>query len=197
MRLRNLILFLLAGMSLAACGGAAAEPPAATATPVAVAQDDTPTEIVQQPTTAPAEATAPADLVAMVNGQGITTANFEAALARRRAQMDAVADQEALANAVLSELIEQVLVEQAAVDLNVVVTDEQVEAEVAALQAIAEENGRDWSAWLADNNYTEDKLREELRGQLVSAAVRDIVVGDAAEADTQQVHARHILVDTP
>lgn len=202
MRFRNLILCLLVSMALAACGGAAADPtsPTTDSTPAAVAQGDSPTEAAQQPTATPPDeaeaATVSADVVAVVNGQEIPTAAFEAALQRRRAQLDAVADEEALANAVLSELINQVLVEQAADDLGVVVTDAEVDAEVAALQAIAEENGRDWSAWLADNNYTEDRLREELRGQLISAGVRDVVVGDAAEADMRQVHARHILVDT-
>jgi parvulin-like peptidyl-prolyl isomerase len=195
-RLRNLMLLLLVSSALAACGGAATEPaPPATE---AIQSETQPTTVAMEPTEPPqGEAqTAPEDVVAVVNGQDISAAVFNEALATRRGQMNAVADEEALANAVLSELINQVLVEQAAADLGVTVTDEQLNAEVDALRAIAQENGRDWAAWLAENNYTEERLRDELRSQLISTGVRDVVVGDAAQENTPQVQARHILVDT-
>ncbi len=200
----------------AACGSA---PPPTTA-PTAVVQSDTPTAEIQtddnntaldaqtqpQQTQPPQQQDAgaaaasaatpiPSDVVAVVNGEPISAGEYDAMLARRRAEMS-VADETALETFVTTALINQKLIEQAAERMDVTVTDAELDAEIAQLKGIVEGNEAAWQAWLQQNNYTEPILREELRISLLTAKVRDEVVGNAPEQVTRQVHARHILVST-
>lgn len=193
---------------LAGCGGAeviptpTASPPPPTATPepappaaTAVAEPTSaPTEPVVEPTPATAEATGEArvELVAQVNGEGITQPEFDRALARIEQQSLVAADPQALAASVLDMLIEQKLIEQAAAEQQINVTDAEVEAEYQANRALVE-NEADWQQWLADNLYTEAEFRESLRATLIAGRVRDSITADLPE-NVPQVRARHILV---
>lgn len=199
------ILFGLLVLLIAACGGAPAPADPAQAeeaTPQAVAQvaTDTPPTAAPPPTAEPEEPTsdeqaAPDGVIATVNGEPITVEAYNIALERRRAEVNA-ADDAALETFVLTTLINQKITEQAAERMGITVTDAEVDAEIAQLQAIAEESGTEWDAWLDENGYTEAALRDELRTYLLVDKVRNEVVGDVAERTTRQVHARHILVDT-
>jgi parvulin-like peptidyl-prolyl isomerase len=132
-------------------------------------------------------------LVARVNGEGITTEEFERALLRSQQQI-AAASPEALQATVLDALIEQALIEQAAAQQEVVITDEQVEAEFEASKAIVPDETA-WQQWLDQNMFTEDEFRESLHATLIAASMRDRVVQELPE-NMLQVHARHILVDS-
>jgi parvulin-like peptidyl-prolyl isomerase len=132
-------------------------------------------------------------LVAKVNGTEITLPEFEQALTRQQAEIQA-ADPDAMAASVLDSLIEQTLIEQAASEQQITVTDAEIQAEI---QAMMQESGSDsaWQEWLAQNHFTQeqfaDYLRESMLTQRIIAQVTQSVTGALPH-----VHARHILVAT-
>ncbi len=130
-------------------------------------------------------------IVARVNGQAITLAAFERALARSSSPD---ADAVVLRGAVLETMIDQLLIVQAAAAGGLTVEDAALEAELASyVQAVG---GADaWANWLADNGYTETEFRAALRESLLTNLVRDVVTSGLNGAQPH-VHARHILVAT-
>lgn len=177
-------------LATAACGGA---PPTETtapgAPPPATAAVPTPTA----ETAPPGAATSSQPAAARVNGVDISRADFERALARSQ-QNNQVADQAALAESVLDMLIEQALIEQAAAEQGITVSDEALEAEYQATRALVPDDAA-WQTWLAQNQYTEGEFRQSLRAALIAGQVRDRIIG-SLPANVPQVHARHILVET-
>ena len=75
-------------------------------------------------------------LVARVNETEITLPEFQRALARRQAEMNA-ADPDALQASVLEALIEQALIEQEAANRNIVVSDEELQTQLAEYVSLA------------------------------------------------------------
>lgn len=130
------------------------------------------------------------DVVARVNGSDITRADYEREVARRNgasALVQAVSDQ------AINTLIEQRIIEQAAAELNVAVTTEDVDAEINALKDLT----IDWNAWLTENGYTEPEFRDAIRSNLLTQRVREAVLAQTGDVNTiRTVHARHILVAT-
>jgi len=129
----------------------------------------------------------PEPLAARVNGQPILLAEFEAELQRCEAAQ-VFTD---CAARVLQSLVEQVVVEQAAVNAGLKVAEETLEAEVARVRETLGVEG--FAAWLAANLYTEASFREAVRRDLLRAQMIAQVrqtVGD----DAEQVRARLILV---
>jgi len=133
------------------------------------------------------------ELVAMVNGQGITISQFERELARFQQQVNA-ADPAAARATVLNLLIEQLLITQDAERQQIAVDDAEVDQEIVSLQSLAGD-GTGWQAWLDENLYTEDEFRDTVRIGLLTVKMRDLITA-GLNADVLQVHARHILVDT-
>ena len=132
-------------------------------------------------------------LVARVNGQGITQADFDRALERIQGQFP-VDDPALMEAAVLDTLIEQELIEQAAAEAGVIVSDEMLEAEYQANREFGPGDA-DWQQWLDENRYTEAEFRASLREALIAGTMRDRMTEDMPEV-TLNVHARHILVST-
>ncbi|MGQ0604705.1 MAG: peptidylprolyl isomerase [Anaerolineales bacterium] len=127
-------------------------------------------------------------LAARVNDQPISLAVYQAEM-QRCESANAFPD---CAARVLQSLIEQASVEQAAVAAGLVVSDEEVQAEIANVQT-GQGSAEAYAAWLAANGYTEDSFREALRRDLLRARMAAKVtepVGETAE----QVHALVILV---
>jgi foldase protein PrsA len=117
-------------------------------------------------------------------------ARFEAGQAALGLQ---VADQVAYKQQVLEQLVEQELLRQLATNQGIVVSDEVVTAEV---NAMIEQSGQEhFDAWLTSNYYTLDEFREVIRLQLMTNQLTTPVV-EAVPTVTEQVHARHILVNT-
>ncbi len=133
-------------------------------------------------------------LVARVNGADITLPQFERAVAR--AQYDSVvSDSSLLQVTVLDTMIEQVLIDQAATQMNIVVSDGELDTELQANIQLA--GGQQaWQNWLSANQYTEAEFRDILRSTLITSRVRDAVTLANNEAALEQVRARHILVRT-
>lgn len=186
---RSALLILLL-LCLSACGG---DTPAATSEPTAIPAVPTP-----NPDDLPLSA-AGVPVIARVNGVDILKTDYDRSLVRNQ-QLSIAADANALARTVLDTLIEQEVIEQAAAELNVVVTDAEIDADINNM--VNQAGNQDaWNAWLRDNLYTAEEYREATRSQLITLRVRDAVlaqsvapvVGDNA---VRQVHARHILVST-
>lgn len=135
------------------------------------------------------------EVVARVNGRDITLPEFQDALTRYQQQIvTEAADMAALEATVLDTLIEQKLIEQAAVALQIEVTNAEVEAEIANnIELAGGEDG--WQEWLTVNGYSEEEYRETVYESFLTSRIRDTVTADIGE-NAMQVHARHILVST-
>jgi parvulin-like peptidyl-prolyl isomerase len=169
------LVFALLTLLVAACSGAATNTPP------------------PQPTTPPALPTDSAGipLVASVNGVGIRQPLFERALVRYQQQVNA-ADLLALRETVLSNLVEQVLIEQAATQQNVIVSDAEVDAEYTAY--VQDAGGATaFETWLTTNSYSADEFRQALRESLYTTKMRDVVTA-GLNGNVPHVRARHILV---
>ena len=177
----------------AACGGDA--PPA---------EQDSPAQNEPAPTTVLPTATQDVPtptteaLAASVNGQPITLAAFQAEADRQEAQLAALglmpADRSVFEASVLTAMIDQMLIEQAAEVQGITVTDDEVETEIALNIELA--GGEDaWLAWLAENYLDRDSYRTSIRAALITTKIRDEVIAGVPDA-VPQVHARHILVAT-
>jgi parvulin-like peptidyl-prolyl isomerase len=144
------------------------------------------------PTATPAPTATPEPLAATVNGQDILLASYERELARCQAGL-AVSGQDpsTCPQAVLENLVEQALVEQAAGAAGLIVTDMEVDA---AIVEITTELGGPGAleVWLQANGYAPVEFRQALQADLLRARLAEqvAVVSETAE----QVHARAILV---
>jgi peptidyl-prolyl cis-trans isomerase C len=182
-----------------------------------------PTFVTSAPTSAPidaSEATVPAaptaasavessptpepPMAALANGQPIYLADYERELGRYEASLlsrgidpNSPEGQENLAQArawVLNVMIEQVLTEQAAATVGVVVSDAEVDA---YMQVMIDENGGEeaFRAKLAEWGETYEDAWREVRAQLIGMAMTQRVI-ESVPATAEHIHARHILVDT-
>lgn len=135
-----------------------------------------------------------APIVARVNGQAITLAAFERALARSGSPEASDPDAVVLRSAVLETMIDQLLIVQAATAGGLTVDDAALDAELASyVEAVG--GAEAWANWLAENGYTEAEFRATLRESLLTNLVRDVVTSGLNGAQPH-VHARHILVAT-
>jgi len=134
-----------------------------------------------------------APIVALVNGEGITLLNFQRELARRQ-QEASFSNPDALEESVLTTMIEQQVIEQAAAAQQIIVTDAELEAETQSNIALAGSEDR-WQTWLTTNLFTPEEFQNSLRSSLVTGRLRDSVTQNLADT-VEQVHARHILVAT-
>jgi hypothetical protein len=183
-----LLLVLSATLILSGCGGDAPAAPANTQNPVEVQSQAT-----EPPAVQPTEA-----LAALVNGQPITLAAFQIELQRQEAQLASMgvvpADRGVFETSVLSGLIDQVLIEQAATIQGLAVTEDELSTELALdIETAGGEAG--WRAWLAENGLTEEEYRASIRSALLTGKIRDLVIASVPD-NVEQVHARHILVST-
>lgn len=170
------IAFLLLALSLSAC--------ASFGTPA------TPT-----PTATPAPPTAtPVPAAAVVNGEVISLAEFEAELARYRSAMTAlgreVSDEEA-AKVVLDDLIDQVLLAQGARAGGFGLTEADLQSRIDAL-ADSIGGAEQLSAWQSAHGYDESSFHIALKRAAEAAWMRDKIVADVP-GTAEQVHVQQIL----
>ena len=177
----TLVLIALVGALAAGCGSAASDAPASTAGDPA------------------AQGSASEGLAARVNGVSIPLEAFQRALERERSSRQALgqpipADGALFEREVLDQMIEAVLIEQAAQAEGITLGESDLDAQIA--QSIEEAGGEEsWNAWLKMNNLTPEEHRAQLRTAVLGSGIAARI---AAETPTtaEQVHARHILVDT-
>jgi len=134
-----------------------------------------------------------APLAALVNGQPIYLADYEREVRQYQADMGEN-DAAQVRGWILEWMITEVLIEQAAATAGVVVSDAEVDAQMQ--QIVAENGGEEaFQAKLAARGETyEDAWRKQRREMIVAAMNQRI--SDAVPEVAEQVHARHILVDT-
>lgn len=199
----QLVSILLLGIMLVSCADSSAtqlatftpQPPSSKAEPTATEPDPTVTSPPPTPTLTPEPPAA-----ARVNGEIITVEEYEKEIARyeeaqRTLGRDAAAAGSPYQVQVLDALIERLLIEQAAVNAGVIITDADLESEMQQLieRTGGEENFR---AWLEQSQFTEDEFRLILRSDMVSQEMYARVIMNLPD-QVEQVHARHIVVDSP
>lgn len=160
--------------------------PAATLPPVAVATNTT-----VPPTPTPTE-----PLAALVNGEPIFLADFEAELARYEAsQAAAPAPDNGTTNyreQVLNALIERQLILQAAAGAGVTVAPETVDQRLAELRAAGD--AATFDTFLQTNGWTEETFHEVLEAELITGEMVARVTADVPTA-MEQVRASYIQMD--
>ena len=202
---------LLAVAFLAACDGGTAPPtaPVVASTQIQPTLTSPPVEDTPTPTAIPA--------IALVNGEPISLAAYQAELARLQAALSDLTAQSTGAptgiptgtptgiptgtelateneQRALDALVDQMLLAQGAAEagfsVDNAVLQERYDRLAAALGSTQALQG-----WMAENGYTEESFREDLSRAIAAAWMRDQVIGAVPEA-TEQVHARQILLPT-
>lgn len=182
---RTSVIFFIFAWFLASCGVKQTLPPA-TSTHIpspTISPTETATLLPPTPTPIPPAAT--------VNEEEIPLEDFQGEVSRYQAgggQMGDSIDSQA----VLDDLIAQVLLAQGARESGFVLDDTDLQSRVAQL---AEQVGGEaaLSDWLAQNSYTPDSFRRSLRRSIEAAWMRDQIIASVPET-AEQVHARQILV---
>lgn len=190
---------VLLAVLLSACGS-----PVTTPSSNPAPEEPSPTAPAPQPEEGTPSATTERPLAASVNGEPIylvdyqrQLAQYEAAMANSGVDPTSSEGQERLLQAreqILNWMIEQKLMEQAAAEQGIVVTDEEVNA---VLTEIIEETGGEeaFQSQIEQEGMTRQDVWDGLYAELIGAAVIDQVTGSVPET-AEHVHARHILVDT-
>jgi peptidyl-prolyl cis-trans isomerase C len=154
---------------------------------------DTPAPELPTSTPEPPTATPPPS-VAVVNGEYITIAEFQAELVRYKAAQSALGrtvSEEDANRIVLEDLIAQVLLSQAARGANINLTEADVQSRIDALAA--EIGGTEaLSAWQSAHRYDDASFRTVLKRSIEAAWMRDKIIADVP-AVMEQIHVRQIL----
>jgi parvulin-like peptidyl-prolyl isomerase len=143
-------------------------------------------------------------VAALVNGQPISSADYE----RQVEQVEAFFEQEGLdaeseeglerlaqaRRQVLEQMIDQELIRQAAAEMGISISDEELESSIAGI--VEQSGGEDgFYQSLEASGTTYDDFRQMLLDQLLSEAVYSSVTA-SIDSVAEQVHARHILLPT-
>jgi parvulin-like peptidyl-prolyl isomerase len=155
-------------------------------------------------TSIPPSATPEPPAAARVNGETIYLGDFYRELEQYKSflesqgtDLNSQEGQERMEQArdrILTMMIERVLTRQAAEKAGVVVGEDQVEQYMRDM--IAESGGEEaFRAKLRKWGETIEQAKREVRAQLIGMQMTQRAVAQVPESD-EQVHARHILVDT-
>ncbi|MCL4255095.1 MAG: peptidylprolyl isomerase [Anaerolineae bacterium] len=132
-------------------------------------------------------------VVARVNDEYITQDEFDRALARS-SELGQTTSYDAFAELVLTTLIQQKLINQAAIEMGITVTEDEISTEIAALRALVP-NDNDWQAWLIENRFRDEaEYRIITRDSLLTQKVQAQVI-QPTQGEVTEIRARHILVD--
>jgi parvulin-like peptidyl-prolyl isomerase len=135
----------------------------------------------------------PEPLAATVNGDGILLAALQAEVQRCQTGLtSAGVDAGNCPDSALQSLIEQKVVEQAAVAAKLTVADEEVSAAEARIQQSLGGEAA-YTAWLAANLYTPDEFRQALRLDRLRSKMADQVMATVG-SQAEQVHALALVV---
>lgn len=172
----------LAAAIMAACGGPTEAPGLE------------PTPEIESPVPPTATVT-PAPLAALVNGEAVTLEQFEREVQRYEASLAAagidLATRGEYRSEVLQSMIDRKLLVQAARSIGGDLSEAELEALIADLQAESPE----LTSWMTQSGYTEQEFRSELREEKLAARMIEAITS-AVPAEVEQVHARHILVSS-
>lgn len=180
------------------------EQPAVVVATVVPSQESPTLPATAAPPTLTPTPTPPAPLAALVNGQYVfladyerRVAQFEQALLQQGVDPNTGEGQADLAQAqqdLLEGLIDAVLIEQGGAALGITVTDGEVESQVAA--DIAAGGGQAaFDEWLQAVGQDQADYNDMLRQSMLTQRVMEAVTADVG-TEAEQIHARHILVDS-
>ena len=137
----------------------------------------------------------PADAVAVVDGQEIAKSDYDALIAQakksyknQKREFPAAGSQEfqTLRNQAVQFLVQREQFEQKAEDLDVKVTDKQVDARLEQIQKQYFGGDRKkFEKQLKEQGITEKQVRNDIRAQLVSEKIFAKVTGDAKVTDEE------------
>src|SRR5512140_266531 len=179
----KLIYLLLAGFlisGLAACNVPLLNRPTATPT------------LTLTPTFTPT--ITPIPLVLSVNGQGLTAAEFNAAVARYQkteSSLGKTVDADAAAKVVSQDLVDTLLLGQAAAAEGKAPDDAAVQSRLDALAAQIG-GAAALTDWEDTHGYIEADFRADLQRQMAAAVMRDEIIA-SVPASVEQVHVKQIL----
>jgi peptidyl-prolyl cis-trans isomerase C len=130
-------------------------------------------------------------LAAVVNGENITLAQYQAELNRYQTAIGTELATEQKQQ-VLDDLIDQILFAQAAVESGFTINDAVVQERVDQLvDRLGDRNLLD--EWLRTNGYNENDFNKDLKRSIAAAWMRDQIT-DQVPQEMEQVHARQILL---
>ncbi len=177
------LLLLFASLLIAGC----TSEPAAEVDDPSQGSETVPTQ-TEVPTLEPS--LTPIDFAIQVNGMIITTAEFQAELARYLAAVGtgtelATTDEEI----VVQELVNQLLLAQAAQESGFAANETIVQQRIDQLD-IGDQALQDW---LTDHGYTQESFRLALARSIAAAWMRDKIIADVPKT-AEQVHAHQILL---
>ncbi|MBW6467660.1 MAG: peptidylprolyl isomerase [Coriobacteriia bacterium] len=131
------------------------------------------------------------DVAAIVNGEEISKAELEAQVDRLMEQSPQMFEgDEGEARLVdfkrqlLDNMINNVLIRQAAAERGISVTDEEIDAQIADLKA-GFPSEEEFDTALANANLTLDDLKQQLRDQLATQRLMEDLVGDDEVTDAE------------
>jgi hypothetical protein len=203
--LSTLFLLSLLLISLAACRQdplptvqPQATVPAAATQPANVAEEPASPAGPVTPTAEPVLPTPTPALAAMVNGQPILLSTYEQELARYEQAhlelgLNPNEDGVDYRSLVLDHLIDQLLIEEAAAELNITVSAAELEQRLVEMQTLTggEEN---FVAWLQANQWSKEEFREALATEMLTERMVGHVTANVPYA-VEQVRARYIQVE--
>jgi foldase protein PrsA len=139
----------------------------------------------------------------LVNGQAVSLDEYETQVSQAMAVLGPQQDLDPqteegkaavvqLRRQILDAMIDLALIEQAAAQEGLSIPDEQVEQEMIRLVG---DDSAQFEDWLKANGLNRDGFQVQLRRQMLSAALQEHVLGSEPPM-VEQVHARHILVET-
>ncbi|MCC7118387.1 MAG: SurA N-terminal domain-containing protein [Anaerolineales bacterium] len=151
----------------------------------------TPTSTPEPPTFTPLPPTAtPPPSAAIVNGEYLTLAEFQAELTRYKNAQTAlgitVTDADA-SKTVLEDLIAEMLLAQAARAENFNLTDADLQSRIDALG-----NPDTVNQWKSAHGYDDESFKAALRRSIEAAWMRDKIIADVPTT-AEQIHLRQIL----
>ncbi len=146
------------------------------------------------PTSTPIPPTAtPVPLAAIVNGEGITLAEYQAEVTRYQASTTITgtilaSDTQTI---VMDELIGQTLLAQSATENGYIVDDAQIQARISSLEGQLG-GAQALQDWQTAHGYTADDFSRSLKRAMAAAWMRDQIV-NGVPATAEEVHVLQIL----
>jgi peptidyl-prolyl cis-trans isomerase C len=170
--------------------------PASTSIPTLTVTSASPTFTAEPTVTAIPPTATPEPMAAVVNGQGITLAEFQAEVGRFEASTSITgtilaSDTNTI---VLNELIEQTLLAQAAAEDGYSVDDTLIQTRIETLET--QLGGSEaLQAWQSAHGFTSEAFASALKRAIAAAWMRDQIIAAVPET-AEQVHVLQILVPT-
>ncbi len=150
------------------------------------------TPVIPTTTTEKSEPTnTPPPLAAKVNGEGIPLQQYLAEVDRYHQATGTQLATEDVGKIVMADLVNQVLLAQAAVDNGYIVEDAQLEQRINNLASnVGEQQLREW---MVKYSYDEQSFRTDLERSIAASWMRDQILAGYPDK-VEQVHARQILL---